>query len=83
LKKEDASTEKSSILSELLVKSKLAESKGISTISSPIAERTKSIQDLFVKSAVDISALLPPGYKPGKYTWQAKFIELYVYDSGA
>ncbi|XP_011493862.1 PREDICTED: flocculation protein FLO11 [Ceratosolen solmsi marchali] len=64
LKKEDITTEKSSILSELLAKNKLSESKDVSPISSTINERTKSIQDLFVKSEIDISALLPPGYKP-------------------
>lgn len=69
LKKEDATTEKSVVLSEILAKTKLTEPKEVSSVSASTTERSKSIpiQDLFAKSAVDISALLPPGYKPGKY----------------
>lgn len=67
LKKEDATTEKSVVLSEILGKTKLTEPKEAPSVSPSTTERSKSIQDLFVKSAVDISALLPPGYKPGKY----------------
>lgn len=75
LKKEDATTEKSAILSEILAKTRLnnasreqsvAKSTTTSTTTTTTTEKTKSIEDLFVKSAgaVDISALLPPGYKP-------------------
>ncbi|XP_031778811.1 mucin-5AC [Nasonia vitripennis] len=66
LKKEDATTEKSVVLSEILAKTKLTESKEASAVSPSTTERSKTIpiQDLFAKSAVDISALLPPGYKP-------------------
>ena len=74
MKKEDATTEKSSILSEILSKSKLPlESKSTTTIkvapdggsvATSTTEKTKSIHEIFAKSAVE-AALLPTGYKNG------------------
>lgn len=67
LRKEDATTERSVTLSEALAKTKSRGAKEDSEITTSTTEKIKSIQDLFAKSELDISALLPPGYKPGKY----------------